>query len=392
MSNAQMSANRRSTALIRLLGICAAAALLAVGWTAAGASAQAAPTVTVDHAGWAADLDPSDPNTPHYEEALASQTLQIAGGGTWDCGDLRCHLMHVFYRNIPERPHNSDKPGHYTVTLTRVAPPSAEEVGVSEHGFEAATQMSIPSDTFNHAHVGVPWLGEEVRVTVTGDQNISASVVVEIPAHIPASFRSREARGGSTLVTDSASSLPKVVSVWPELAEATHYEVQYTFRTRSRAHSRFTKVTRIVTVSQSANEYEALGANWDQHPNASELNALDNDDVGSDGDWIVVVTTLPKLLAGAEGWAQETVGGEQLADDEAIADALDAGKNAVGIRVRPLIICAAGESIYKLSNRCSENSHHADPRALEGKISRISYVTFAGGSMAEWVSSAGTAR
>ena len=398
MGNAQMSANGRSTALIRLLGVCAAAALLAVCWTAAGASAQSTPTVTVEYKGWAAS------EADQFERAGLQNPLfdyQITGGGTWHCRDLRCHFLKIVWEGIPERPFGSNglPPPNlsYTVTVTRDAP-SEGEIGIA--GFNeaaAATEMSVNVILLNEGGVvdrvilGMPWVGEKVTVTVTGDRNINASAVVKIPAAVPESFRSREAQGGSTLVTDSGSTLPKLVSVWPKLAEATHYEVQYTFRTRSRQNGqRLTKLTRIVSASQGAGGYEALGADWSQHPNASELNALDNDAVGSGGGWIAVVTTLPELLAGAGGWPQETVGGERLAADAAIAVALGAGKNAVGIRVRPMIVCAAPNS----NSGCSPGSNpsQAAPLALRGKKSKISYVVFRGGSMAEWVSSAGTAR
>ena len=401
MRNAQMSANGRSTALIRLLGICAAAALLAVCWTAAGASAQSAPTVTVEHGGWAA----SDADA-HAKTALRNPAYEftIAGGGAWHCRNLRCHFLDISWEGIPERIGSGGSPHpdlQYTIVMTRAAP-SAADLGGSNENFDeaaAATEMFLnivelnQAGVVDHAHLGVPWAGEQVTVTVIGAESAQASAVVKIPAAVPETFRSREPRGGSTLVRDSGSNLPQVVSVWPKLAGATHYELQYTFRTRSRKSGQsLTKLTRIVAASQGADAYEALGADWSQHPNAQQLNALGNDDVGADGGWIAVVTTLPELLAGEGAWPQENVGGERLADDADIAAALGAGKNAVGIRIRPVIVCAALQSISNHSPPCPTGSAQAAPLALKGKKSRISYVKFEGGSTAEWVSSAGAAR
>ncbi len=262
--------------------------------------------------------------------------------------------------------------------------------------------------------VAVPWPGERLSIAVVGGEGSSArttKVRTPVPPTLPAAFTARANADtvASTLVTDPNSNLPMVAAVWRKVPQASHYEVQYTFRTRSsNADQRRTKVTRIVRASQihndsnTAGHYTTLSPSWSQHPNASVLNALNDSDLntsdGEDGEWVGALTTLPKLLAGAEGWPQDE---SQFDTAEAdIIAALSAGQNAVGVRVRPVAACAdyynnpyMPEADDDPSNTlCATRPDRMAALALRGKKSVISYVRFEGANMGEWVSSAGAAR
>jgi len=127
------------------------------------------------------------------------------------------------------------------------------------------------------------------------------------------------------------------------------------------------------------------------------LNGLEDSAFGDTGQtdgygrWMGAVTTLPKLLAGAEHWPQT----EGDATASAVREALGAGQNAVGVRVRPVRACGADQD-YPPSEPahvgCATDAHHTGVRAVRGKLSKISYVRFAGGDLEAWVDSAGTAR
>ena len=76
--------------------------------------------------------------------------------------------------------------------------------------------------------------------------------------------------------------------------------------------------------------------------------------------------------------------------DGALGSALGEGKNAVGVRIRPVAACADFDIAADHSLLCSPGSKRTGPLALRGKRSRISYVKFEGENMAEWIGSAHT--
>jgi len=417
-SKMQAAGRGRSTALIRLLGLGAAAALFAVLWTAAGAAAQNAPAVTAEYMGWAADIpDPSGPSGA-YEQVQQESIFQIVSvaegsdrsviGQQWECRNVQCHYLRVSWSGLAENL-NSEGP-RYTFTLTRDAP-SAEDIGVAEDQFGAAgaaTEMakymfrpSYISVSSGYRYLPVPWPNEEVRVTVSSAPGSAASDVVRIPAtDLPAAFASRAAQHAATLVAaaeSSGSSLPRLVIVWPKVEGATHYELQYTVRTRSnQAGQRLMRTTRIVRAFNVPGAltvaYESLQPDWSGHWNSPVLSALTNASFGDAGDWFGVVTTLPWLLGGAAGWPQETVDGESAAVEADIVTALSAGRNAVGVRIRAMAACADFDTATHQSLLCSQYSKRAGPLALRGKQGRISYVKFKGENAAAWIGSARTTR
>ena len=405
-SLAQMSGNMRNTVLFRLLKICAAAALLAVCWAAAGASAQGAPTVTAEYGGLARDAEQSiqdqisSPGSTFTLDARAPGSLDFSSTNTtWVCENLRCRYLNVSWSGITPNPDTSTSP--YTITLARNRTPSAADVGVDADQFAATlvpTQISLPIRDANtgQRYVPVPWVGERVTVAVSGAAGSEASDVVKIPA-VPRSpvfaSRANADQVGSTLGAAGSAALPPVVSVWPKVEGATHYELQYTIRTRSRRDGqRLTKVTYIVDYrhlheGSNNNWYERLDANWGQHPNAS-LRELVVTDFGEDGEWMLALISMRLLLGGERGWPSAEVDGEILANEADVAAALSQGRNAIGVRVRPMVACAPVD----ISTLCADRSPQMGVLALRGRKSKISYVIFEGSSVQEWVSSAGAAR
>ena len=393
----------RNTALIYLLGICAIALLVVFG-TISGASAQDdGPTIDFDMGGWAAetvtDTDPGGSDRATWE-ALTSTYLSVqdrapgshaTASGRWGCEDLRCYYGTLSWSNVtPNQEHGK---AAYTITLERNAP-SADQIGIPDGSFASSVvptvvSLTVPDASTSELILPIPWAAG--IVTITGAPGSQASFTHSNPGLRPLlgdAFGTRDTRSASTLATDEESSLPMIVSVWPRAEGATHYEVGYTFRTRSDDPAqRLTKVTRIVSVSQIAYTYEDFNANWSQARNRAELEALTNSDFASGGGWIGVVTTLPKLLAGAEGWPSK----EAAAETEAF-DALGEGRNAVGIRIKPVLACATAEDTDDLSDICSKGINKMAPQAEYGRQGKISYVRFEGDTMEEWVSSAGTAR
>ena len=399
----QLPETGRSTALIRLLGIGAVAALATLCWIAAGASA-AYPTVTAEYGGWAEDapdeIKLAIEHTPQFEYSLTDPLASVVpGSDTWNCQNYRCHYLNVSWSGITPNRGAGQYP--YTIRLTRNVLPSAADVGVTEEHFELlflAARMSLPTLNTAQQYVPLPWHGERVTVSVIGAPGSGASdFAVKIPENdLPPGFNSRAAAGGAALVQDpNNSNLPMVLAVWPKLDGATHYEVQYTLRTRSRqSGQKLTKVTRILSPGQLdgySGQYTSLNPNWAQHPNASVLSNLGagNFDGSNPDQWMAALTTLPELLAGAEGWPSETVGGAALAAEADIIAALGRGKNAVAIRIRPVLACGAYHHTL-----CSGSANFLTAVLAQwGKQSRISpYVMFKGDNLAEWISSAGTAR
>ena len=311
---------------------------------------------------------------------------------SWVCSS-RCRYLNVTWNGILPR---AEQGRTYTITVARNRIPTAQDLGITDDEFGKVlvpTQMSlsISGSSTSQQYVPIPWAGETVTVTVSGD-GAEASAAVKIPApDRPAVFSSRAAADqvGATLATDpDAADLPIVMSVWRKVSGATHYEVQYTFRTRSRDEERLTKVTRIVRYSDlsdqsgDSGQYSTFSPNWDQHPNSS-VRALEDSDFGENGEWMGALITLPELLAGEAGWPADA-----LAAKTEIIAALRAGKeNAVGVRVRPLAACAA---LLIQSDHCFD-LHLQQPGvlALWGRKSKITYVTFNGANAQEWLSSAG---
>ncbi len=398
----------RSAALIWLLGICAAAAaLLVVFGTISGASAQdGQPTLNYTSGGWApetlTDIDLGGSDRATWEALKFNTWLDVqerapgshaTGSGRWGCDDLRCYYVNLEWSNITPNP-ESGKPA-YTITLERNAP-SADQLGISEEDFAGKVVPTVVSLTVLDPNTSeqifpMPWVGGIITITGAPGSQASFSTFTDgLRPLLGDAFDTRDTRSASTLATNPEANLPTIVSVWPKAEGATHYEVEYTFRTRSDVSpaQRLTKVTRIVSVSQISGTYEDFNANWSQvNRNREELEALTNSDFGNDGDWIAVVTTLPKLLAGAEGWPEK----EGAAETD-ILSALGEGRNAVGIRIKPVLACATSEDTDDLSNICSKGINKMAPRAEYGRQGKISYVRFEGDNMAEWVSSAGTAR
>ena len=396
-----MAEHGRSNAWIRLLGVCAAAALLAALWTAAGASAQSGPTVAAEYGGLAQDAELSIQNEINSTGPLSidegSFGSQDIGNASWVCESLRCRYLNVTWSGIPPRA----APGEaYTITVARNRIPTARDIGVTDEEFAelpVATQMSlsISGSSASQQYLPTPWVGETVTVTVSGE-GAEASAAVKIPApRRPAVFTSRAAANqvGATLAADpDDAELPIVMSVWRRVSGATHYEVQYTFRTRSRNRDsgnkeRVTKVSRIVKGSdisdqsgESHQQYSSFSANWSQHPNAS-VRALRDSDFGAGGAWMGALITLPELLAGETDWPADA-----LAAKTAITAALREGKkHSVGVRVRPLAACGA----LLLSVHCPERYLEQEGvLALWGRKSKIAYVRFRGANVQEWISSA----
>ncbi len=397
----RIAGNRRSRTLTGLLGVCVAAALLAVFGMATEVSAQTSePTIdglSGEYA-WAADVLEQDGNQDtNFRNTTLSAVSYAAGSDDrtvlWNCNDLRCFFVNLQWSNITPNPEEG-KPA-YTITLERRAP-SPAELGISEDRFATQTVPTIVSLTVADAsareqRVPLPWANQIIEIT--GAPGSSASFTLSTPGigrFLGEDFSTRDTRSASTLVTDPENNnLPTLVSVWPKVAEVTHYEVQYTFRTRSNDPGQaLTRVTRIESGSQlDGATYEGLSANWSQARNRTELEALDATDFNNDGGWIVVVATLPKLLAGAEGWPKA----EATAAPE-IVEALGEGRNAVGIRIRPVLACASDHATHARSNLCSKGIEVMAPAAEIGRQGKISYVRFEGDTMDEWVSSAGTAR
>ena len=402
--------------LLRLLGIGALAALAALFWATAGTSAQSnEPTVTVAHGGWAAD----DANTLSDAAKAQIKTGLTIGGVAdgsaplgldstqrWTCPNLKCHYLNVSWSGIPQiQTDDPSKPGGYEIIVARRSNTTAKHVGMSDAAFAVTAvpvTMSLRAPgSSTQAYVAVPWPGERLTVAVQGEEEVRAHAIVRTPAPtLPAAFTSARSQSsvGATLVENPVDgNLPTVLAIWREVDGATYYEVEYTFRSGSDVRAqRLTRVTRTVARSQVADKenihegethyaYEALDADWDQHPNAAVLNALNNyafGDVGqpTHGKWMGALSTLGKLLLGAEGWPQTEV-----AADNAVTDALSVSRNALGVRLRPVLACAVDGG----SRLCSDNSTTAAPRAWRGKTSRISYATFEGADVDAWLTSIG---
>jgi len=407
--------------LIRLLGIGALAALAALLWTVAGASAQVEKArATVEYRGWAAaDTLDAEARTQISTSQLiisrvADNSSSAQHGQAWTCPNLRCHYLHVSWSGLAPIPATDDQPEGYNIHLVRRRAPSPEDIGVSGADFASTTvpiQLSlyrVPADA-SERYVPVPWPGERVSVMVTGRNPRGTKTRIafdsaEIPQTVlPASFAAdkaplADAQFGATLVENHLEGdLPTVVTVWRKADKATHYEVQYTLRTRSRvSEQRRTKWTSLVGVGQisdatqgadQAYQYSALNAGWAQHPNAAVLSGLQDSDFGDpnnegQGQWMGALATLPALLAGQEHWPESTPGA---VNATAITRALRVGKNALGLRVRPVLACAA-----HASDLCSDNSQLTGARALRGKQSRIVYVQFKGRDADSWILSAST--
>ncbi len=386
----------RSAALIWLLGICAAAAaLLVVFGTISGASAQdGQPTLNHTEGGWAEETvtDYGIGGSDRATWETLTTTWLSGESGLWGCEDLRCYYLNLEWSNITPNP-ESGKPA-YTITLERNAP-SAGDLGISDTAFAGkvvptVVRLNVLDANTSEQIFPMPWVGGIITITGAPGSQASFSTFTDGPRPLLGdAFDTRDTRSASTLATDAESNLPMIVSVWPKDEGASHYEVEYTFRTRSDDPAqRLTKVTRIVSVSQIADTYEGFNANWSQvNRNRAELEALTNSDFANDGGWIGVVTTLPKLLAGAEGWPEK----EGAAETD-ILSALGEGRNAVGVRIKPVLACATSEDTDDLSNICSKGINKMAPQAEYGRQGKISYVRFEGDNMAEWVSSAGTAR
>ncbi len=382
---------RRSTVLAGLLGICAVAALMATTVLATfgeTASAQSSPTLSVTHAGWADDRTLSSDDQSDLGQSFTSPETSLS----WDCSDRRCHSFDLEWSGID--PVNQDK-GHsnqvddadgWTITVTRLDDPITKVAEVEfVTGTSLVTSITQPvsveeaGDTDDRSYLlGVPWAGERVRVTVTAG-SVSASQKVTIPAnHLPNAFTNRTDRAATVLVehTETDNTLHSLVVVWPKVENATHYEVEYIFRNdlNQAEGKKFTNVSRIETGSQQQGLYRSLSPVWDSnHSNAAELNALTNANFdGAEADWIIVVGSLSKLLAGAEGWPE----GSLDTANEIIEVIGEDGRNAVGVRVSPVLACGGFSDSHDKSELCSEGSHNARPLALKGRSSRVSYVRF----------------
>ncbi len=405
-STTQMLGKRRSTAWIRLFGIGAAAALLAVFWMAAGASARGGASATAEYMGWAADgIDSSIAAEIQASSFQINRSAPGARGtdlGSWNCANLRCHYLKVTWSGVTERAHGNAHP--FTIALTRNAP-SAADIGVFDDAFAelvVATDMSTPTHKTGQQYVGVPWAGERVRVTVLGTGGNAATTVLKIPAtDRPAAFVSRDLQLGATLAIfpESELEVPRVLVVWPKVAEATHYELQYTIRTRSsQAAQRVTKVTwylRAIKIPGTrAVFYGSIRFDWSRHWNAPVLSQLTNADFSNTtGNWVATVASLPSLLADAPDWPQEVTEDGRTGGAEAdITAALSQGKNAIGVRVRPIVACGDFDIATNHSTLCSTGSERTGPLALWGRYNRISYVKFEGDNLEEWFSSGRTPR
>ena len=405
--------------LLRLIGIGALVALVALFWATAGASAQRGPTVKASYEGWATGT--TDLDVASNIRSSIFDIIDIAEGSStaalndhWSCPNLRCQYLHVTWRGIPAKPADGeDKFAGYDISLARHAPSSGADIGVSEVDFAStnvpiAMTVRVPDLDGNRHNPGswyvpVPWPGERVTVLVHGDL-YGANRVVKVPA---ASLSARadlsQTAVGATLVVNRVDNgnLPTVLAIWRRIEDVTHYEVEYTFRTRS-ANQRLTKVTRAVARNQISDkesgqgpqghwhyQYSDLAPSWDQHPNSALLDRVQNAAFGDQGQvldgepvqWMGALTTLGKLLEGAEGWDQSAV------TDTGITESLSRGRNMLGVRLRPMLACAAYDN--RTSDLCSENSTLAGPLAVAGKQSRITYVRFRGADVDAWFTSIG---
>jgi len=393
----QTAAGGRGSAWLRLLGIGAAAALLALCWAAAGAAAQ--PTVTAEYSGLLSDAPQSVKDRINSilsvnVGAPGSQAVQSVG---WVCSGLYrsfpCRYLDVSWSGITPRNRLLEQ---YVITLARNQNPTARDIGAADDEFGrllVPTQMSqsVENRRTTQQYVPMPWAGETVTVTVSGAAGSRASAVVEIPGvERPAAFTARAAadQAGATLVADpNDAELPLVMSVWRKVPGATRYEVQYTVRTRSRnSGQRLTKLSYMVRSSALSDEegapaqYSTYDADWRQHPNP-KVRALADSDFGAGGEWIGELISLPELLAGADGWPADEPGAKA-----AVLAALRAGKAAVGIRVRPIAAC--GADYYNA--HCDAAWALAAPGilAMWGKQSIISYVQFKGANAPRWIRTA----
>jgi len=401
----QTAAGGRGTAWLRLLGIGAAAALLALCWTAAGAAAQSEPAVTAAYEGLASEApqyiqDQINPLLSMQEGAPGSKAITSVGWACGNLGDARpCRYLSVSWSGITPRTSAGD---YYDITLTRRQIPTARDLGVTESEFAdlyvpTVMSQSVPSYGAGQQYVPLPWSGEELTVTVSGAPGSEASsAVVKIPAPgRPAVLTARAAadQAGSTLVTDPDNAdLPLVLSVWSKVSGVSHYELQYTFRTRSgNKQQRWTKLSYIVNpqvggisdTGGAPRQYSTYNADWSQHPNPAVRGLTDSDFNRGTGEWLGALISLPELLAGARGWPADEPG----AKAEIIA-ALREGKNAVGLRVRPIAACGSPYS-YDSAHCVEQSLLVGGALPLWGRQSVISYVQFRGANAEEWISSAG---
>jgi len=362
------------------LGLGVAAALLTLWGLATAVSAQEAhPSVRVTHIGWAADRTLSADESRDLGRAfgvVGSSPLRT----NWDCGDFRCHYVRVDFSGIEPKPDLEkadgavDGPG-WILTVTRWHPAGRTITGLTKHiGVDEAGGGNGP-DTY---YAAVPCNDERVRVSIEGVTGRTTNTSVIIPAHVPAAFHARTPLAASTLVhwEENTSSLPMLVTVFPKVAGATHYELQYIFRgDLHQGSGNYSQVvtTRAVTASQKRGLYERLGADWSRHAQRETLSALTNDDFdGEDAGWIFVTTPLPKLVRGAEGWPHREI------DEDDITAALAAGrgKARIGVRVQPILDCSLADSFAPdLTEFCSAGTYALDTLSLRGKKSQVSYKT-----------------
>ncbi len=365
-------------ALTGRLGLGVAAALLTLLGLATAVSAQEArPSVRVTHLGWAADRTlTADESRDLSRPFGVENALHVTN---WDCSDFRCHYVQVDFSGIAPEP-GLDKvdgintgPGwHLTVsrrggTVTEIT----KTIGVDEAG---------GGDGPYTYYVAVPWNGERVHVSIRGSSTITTTASVIIPAHVPAAFLTRSAMAAVTLVDweGNLGRLPMLITVWPKVAGATHYDLQYVFRgdLHQGSTGNYSQVvtTRLVTASQKRGLYERLGADWSHDSQRDILNALTNDDFDAeDAGWIFVTTPLPKLVSGAEGWLQEEI----VEDDITRALEAGAGKARIGVRVQPVLDCSLADYAFApgLTEFCSEDTHAMETLPLRGKKSQVSYKT-----------------
>lgn len=359
------------------LGLGVAAALLTLVGMATVVSAQEArPSLSVTHIGWAADEQPTGNAARDLDRHFGVDAPPLT---SWDCADRRCHYVRVDFSGIEPKPDLekadgvTDGPG-WILTVSRKGGTVTEmikHIGVAEAGGGAGPYTY---------YAAVPWNGERVRVSLRGVTNVTISTSVVIPAHVPAAFLTRSALAAVTLVdwVDNTSSLPMLITVWPKVAGATHYRLQYIFRgdLHQGARGNYSQVvtTRTVTASQKRGLYERLGADWSHDSQRETLNGLSNDDFDAeDAGWIFVTTPLPKLVSGAEGWLQE-----EIVEDD-ITRALEAGvgKARIGVRVQPVLDCSLAhpELAPDLTEFCSARTWALETLVMQGKKSLVSYKT-----------------
>jgi len=121
-SQTEAAGSGRGTALARLLGLAAAAALLAVLWTAAGASARNGPTVAAEYAGWAGggidDSIAAEIRAGRFQIDQSAFGTQTGDLGAWSRANLRCHYLNVSWSGVTGR-----APGSQDASFTILSVP-----------------------------------------------------------------------------------------------------------------------------------------------------------------------------------------------------------------------------------------------------------------------------